>query len=216
MGSCSKDTEGTTWITYYPQITLSGDIYMNWEAGQAFQDPGVTVIMNEQDVTEQMEVTSDMDLSNPKPGFYTINYSFTTPDGIVAAGKRYIGVYAASAPLAGYYATQGESNRNGAAFVGSNFFPIKVSADGSDYAVSDLLGGYYDQGRGYGANYALSGVLSVDAAGVVSLKSWKPCPGWPDNPVESFTPGTYDASSKTLHWIVGYAGTPFDIYITKL
>lgn len=214
--SCSKDTEDTTWVTYYPQMTLKGEVYMNWESGNAFQDPGVTIIMNDEDVTDKMVVTSNMDMSNPKPGFYTINYGFTNPDGIVASSTRYIAVYSADDPLQGYYTTGAESNRSGATFAVGQFFPIRVQSAAAGYAVNDLLGGYYDLGRGYGANYALQGVLSVGADGVVNLVSYTPCPGWPDNGVEGFESGSYDAATKTLHWVVGYAGTPFDVYITKL
>lgn len=216
MGGCSKDTEDTTWVTYYPQMTMKGDTYMNWEAGKAFQDPGVTIVMNNEDVTDQMVLSTQMNLSDPQPGFYTLTYGFTNPDGIVANSTRYVAVYSAEDPIAGYYATDPESNRSGTAFAVGQFFPIKVQATNGGYAVNDLLGGYYDLGRGYGSNYALPGVLSVDGNGTVNLESWSPCPGWPDNGVESFEPGSYDATTKTLHWTVGYAGTPFDVYVTKL
>lgn len=216
MSACSKDTEDTTWVTYYPQITMNGDTYVNWEAGKAFQDPSATVVMDGTDVTEQMEVITEMNMSDPKPGFYTVTYAFTNPDGIVAASTRYVSVYPKDDTIQGYYTTDANSNRNGAAFTSGGSFIISVKATSGGYAINDLLGGYYDQGRGYGSNYAMKGVLSVDAAGTVDLVSWQPCPGWPDNPAEGFTPGTYDASTGTLHWTVDYAGTPFDIYITKL
>ena len=217
MGSCSKDTEGTTWITYYPQINISGEIYMNWEAGVPFQDPGVTVIMNEEDVTDQMVVTTDMDLSNPKPGFYTINYGFTNPEGIVASGSRYVAVVSADAPLAGYYSTSNASTVNGKAFVGSRFIPVSLEAVDGGYEVSDLLGGYYEYVAGYGYRYALSAVVNVDASGAMTLVTEHPiCPGWATTAMGGFGPGSYDAATKTFHWNVKYPSTPYEIYITKL
>lgn len=215
MGGCSKDTEDTTWVTYYPQMTLKGDTYMNWEAGKAFQDPGVTVIMNNEDVTDQMVSSTEMNLSDPQPGYYTITYGFTNPDGIVANSTRYVAVNPTDYPLAGYYIIDASSNRSGATFADGKQFPIKVTGTNEGYVVEDLLGGYYSLGRGYGSNYALQGIISVDTNGSVDLVSYTPCPGWPDNAIESFELSSYDASTKTLHWVVGYAGTPFDIYMTK-
>lgn len=216
FGGCSKDTEDTTWVTYYPQMTVKGDTYINWEAGKAFQEPGVTIVMNDEDVTDQMVVTSEMDMANPQPGFYTISYGFTNPDGIVARSTRYVAVYSPEEPLQGYYATSPESSRSGTLFAVGAFFPIQVKATNGSYEVNDLLGGYYALGRGYGSDYALKGVLAIADSGEVSLESSSPCPGWPDNPVEGFESGSYDSATETLHWVVGYAGTPFDIYITKL
>lgn len=218
MGACSKDTENTTWVTYYPQMTVEGDLYLNWEAGRAFQDPGVTVVMNGEEMSADLvTVSTNMDLNNPQPGFYTITYGFTNPEGIVAQATRNIAVYPASDPVVGYYVTDAKSTRSGSeAYAAGKFFPIKVTASNGAYAVNDLLAGYYDLGRGYGSNYALAGVLSIGAGGTITLDSWKACPSWPDNPVEDFGNASYDAATKTFHWIVDYAGTPFDVYITKL
>ncbi len=218
MGACSKDTENTTWVTYYPQMTVEGDLYVNWEAGRAFQDPGVTVIMNGEEMsTDLVTVSTSMDLANPQPGFYTITYGFTNPEGIVAQATRNIAVYPASDPIVGYYVTDANSLRSGSeAFAAGKFFPIKVTASNGAYAVNDLLGGYYDLDRGYGSGYALPGVLSIGTGGELNLDSYTKIAGWPDNEVEDFDDATYDASTKTFHWVVGYAGTPFDIYITKL
>ena len=218
MGACSKDTEGTTWVTYYPQMTVEGDLYVNWEAGKAFQDPGVSVVMNNEEVSSDLvTVTTTMDLTNPQPGFYTITYGFANPEGIVAQSTRYVAVYPASDPVQGYYVTGDQSTRSGSeAFAAGKFFPIKVKANNGAYEVNDLLGGYYELGRGYGSAYALAGVLSIGADGALTLDSYTKIGGWPDNAVENFGSASYDAATKTLHWVVGYAGTPFDVYITKL
>lgn len=217
MGACDKETENTTWVTYYPQMTMEGDLYVNWEAGTAFQDPGVTIVMNEEDVSDQAVVSTSMDLANPQPGFYTITYGFTNPEGIVAQSTRYVAVYSSSAAIQGYYMTAANSMRSGSeAYAAGKFFPIKVEAKNGAYAINDLLAGYYDLGRGYGSDYALAGVVSIGAGGDLTLDSWSACPKWPDNAVESFGNGTYDSATKTFHWVVGYAGTPFDVYITKL
>lgn len=218
MGACSKDTENTTWVTYYPQMNVEGDLYVNWEAGRAFQDPGVTVIMNSEEVSADLvTVTTNMDLANPQPGFYAITYGFTNPEGIVAQATRNVAVYPASDPVVGYYVTDEQSTRSGSeTFAAGKFFPIKVTAASGGYAVEDLLGGYYSLGRAYGAAYNLAGVLGIGASGDVTLEDYTKIGGWPDNAVESFASASYDAATKTFHWVIGYAGTPFDVYITKL
>ena len=47
-GSCSKDTEDTTWITYYPQMTLKGfgtDITMNSRRGYSQSEMNDNVLL---------------------------------------------------------------------------------------------------------------------------------------------------------------------------
>ena len=214
LGSCSKDTEGLTGIPYYPVIELDGPVYDTAVAGTPFSDPGFSALLNGEDYTDHVEIITKMDLSNPKPGYYTITYSATNTDGFSASATRYVLVSENSDPVSGYYTVNTESFRdfNGIVFYGGYPEVIYANADGT-YHVSDLMGGWYQYRDGYGVNYAMSGDISVDADGNVSLIN-SYVPGWQDS-ANSLTEGTFDAATGTLKYVVNYS-TSFIIFNVTL
>lgn len=221
MGACSKETEDQTWIvTYGPDIEIIGETYQCWKAGVPYTDPGVNVTLDGKPLSDPVTVSTSMNFEDPKPGFYSIVYSLTTPDGKVAQGSRNVAVYSDLYPAQGWYKTNmAESNRAGTTFLnrlGDLDCYVKVSArfDG-DYNVEDLLGGFYNIGFAYGGNYCLSGVIHIDSSNVVSLLS-SYCSGWKDA-AEGFEDGSFDPATSTLLWSVEYTSvSPFNVTMTKV
>lgn len=91
--SCDKDTEDISTITYYPILTMEGDQFMTIQAGNAYVEPGVGVMIGETAVDPTIEGTVDAST----PGVYTLTYSATNEDGYSASIKRFVGVIAADA-----------------------------------------------------------------------------------------------------------------------
>lgn len=224
MGACSKDTEDQTWIvTYEPDMEILGESYQCWKAGVPYTDPGVNVTLDGKPLSQPVTVSTSMDFDNPQPGFYTILYSLSTPDGMVAKGSRNVAVYSDLFPAQGWYKTEmSESSRTGADYsytyltrLGNKSMYVKVSArfDG-DYNVSDLLGGFYNNGFGYGSRYTLAGQINIGDSNELTLVE-SSCTGWSDK-ASSFENGSFDPSTGSLHWVVGYASSKFDVTMTKV
>ncbi len=100
--------------------------------------------------------------------------------------------------IEGFYEIQPNSYR---LYKGNNetygdFYTIQIidNSDGT-YYVDDLLGGWYCQRAGYGANYSMTGNIAITADGTVSLKDSYVI-GWNDG-LKSLT-GTYNADSATF------------------
>ena len=69
--SCEDDsTEGLTFITYYPTLTLEGESFVVAEKGTAYQDPGYSATLQGEDVTDQVEVTSNVNMN--QSGLYSV------------------------------------------------------------------------------------------------------------------------------------------------
>ena len=217
-GACSKE-HNEPWVVNYPEVNYEGNSRLYWEAGTPFVAPGLTAVIDGEDVTNTLVMTTSMNVENPQPGYYTVNYTYPMTGTSVALLTIEVFVTDASDKISGWYTTDPESvheNESGPeSFAAGKDFTLTIlkKADGT-YAISDLLGGYYDQGRGYGSGYALRGVFDIDGSDV-TLDSYTVISGWSTNPVEDFADGSYDADTNSLHWVVEYAGTPFDIYITK-
>ena len=81
------------------------------------------------------------------------------------------------------------------------------------YFVDDILGGYYGQRAGYGANYYLEGNISIADDGTVTLNS-SFCNGWGDS-AKTMTGGKWDAATKTFTWCTVYANMDFNVIMTK-
>lgn len=200
--ACSKDTEDTTWVTYYPQMTLEGSQQMTWKEGVPFVDPGIVVMMNGEDVSDQVSVSSNMNMSNPQPGIYNITYGFVTPDGITAASSREVLVIGTSAPMAGYYL-----NVEGACYYVdggnvpfSNTKPISVVGTGeaNTYRVSDLMA--RSMQYWYNWDNQCPGVITINADNTLTLVSNQDN-GWGVNPfIRTWQDATYDPDTKTFAW----------------
>ncbi|MDE6422751.1 MAG: DUF5012 domain-containing protein [Muribaculaceae bacterium] len=213
FASCSKDTEGLTGITYYPVLELQGPVYDTAVAGTPFQDPGCTASLNGEDYSSNIVVTTKMDLSNPKPGYYSVVYSATNSDGFSASVTRYVLVSENTDPISGYYTTNGDSFRdyNGQVFYGGYPEVVYANGDGT-YHISDLLAGWYEYRAGYGSAYALGGEIKVDDDGTITLIS-SFLSGWGDS-ANGLTDGVFDAEAGTIKYVVSYTDYPFLFNVT--
>ncbi|MBQ3752401.1 MAG: DUF5012 domain-containing protein [Prevotella sp.] len=208
LTSCDgdKDSEGQSRFTYYPILELKGDGYMVVDKGTTFQDPGYTATLNGEDVSNQVNVNSNVNMG--KSGVYTVVYSIKNSDGITANAKRTVVVLDPNSAVEGFYLNQADSYRlrEGAQVAyGSPFETLIIDNGDGTYAVDDLLGGWYCQRVGYGTNYAMAGVISIEDGSVVCEDAH--VPGWNDGP-DDFE-GSFDATTSTFHLNVLYAGMNF-------
>ena len=72
------------------------------------------------------------------------------------------------------------------------------------FAVSDFLGGWYDQGAAYGASYAMKGYFKLNADNTIEPLS-SLVAGWGDS-MYNMTGGKYDPETGQITWSVDYAG----------
>ncbi|MBQ7530633.1 MAG: DUF5012 domain-containing protein [Paludibacteraceae bacterium] len=215
---CEKESEGLTNITYFAEIILEGDDYMVVAKGSTFVDPGFTASMKGEDVTDKVEVSSDVDTS--VSGIYTITYSIVNADGFPASASRTVVVLDASDPVEGMWKLdQANSQRiyNGgapAAYKGAFEFLIIKQDDGT-YYVEDLMAGWYAQGAGYGSAYAMEAIIDIADDGTISLLASQ-VPGWGDS-ADGLTDGLYDAATNTITYKLFYAEViEFDVTINKV
>ena len=85
--SCDDEsTEGMTRITYYAKLSLEGDKTLYVDKGSEFVDPGYSAIMEGEDVTDMVEVSSNVNTA--KSGVYSISYSIVNNDGFYSTASR--------------------------------------------------------------------------------------------------------------------------------
>ncbi|WP_090468825.1 immunoglobulin-like domain-containing protein [Mucilaginibacter sp. OK268] len=99
LTACNKDNfnyksgyVGSSKITTYPTITVTGDDYLIVKTGAAFTDPGATAKAGTADI--KVVATS---ISTSTPGVYTITYTATNVDGFSATASRHVIVYTTDA-----------------------------------------------------------------------------------------------------------------------
>jgi hypothetical protein len=69
---------GISKVAYYPSIQINGAKFAAITAGQAYDDPGATALLNGDTIPYTTSMT--IGISTPA-GVYTINYTATSPDG---------------------------------------------------------------------------------------------------------------------------------------
>lgn len=210
--SCENDsTEGLTFITYYPTLTLEGESFITAPKGSPYQDPGYSATLQGEDVTDQVEVTSNVNTN--QSGLYSVTYSITNEDGFAKTASRQVLVVDPNDPIENLYTTTADSYRMSGATktVYGKSFKLYILANGDGtYTINDMLGGYYDQRAGYGSAYAMVGVFTVAEDGTITALSGDVA-GWGDS-MDYVEDGKYDAATGTISWKVGYAG--MDFYVT--
>jgi len=213
---CEKESLGKTSITYYAEITLEGEETMVVAKGSTFVEPGFKAVMAGKDVSDQVQVSSNVDTS--KSGIYTISYSVVNPDGFVATNNRTVIVLDLSDAVEGFWRVDMAASFrvfNGATsgYKGAFEFLIIKRADGY-YDVEDLMAGWYAQGAGYGDNYAMKAVVDIAGDGTITLLASKVA-GWGDS-ADFLNDGKYDAATSTITYTLGY-GRPdneIDFHVT--
>lgn len=211
LTSCGEDsTAGMTDITYYAELTLEGETTMYVDKGDAYEEPGYSAVMNGEDVTDQVEVTSNVDTSTS--GVYTITYSIVNEDGFYTTSTRTVIVLDPNDPIEGYWDTDENNYRDyeGQTAYGDSYEILIINNGDGTYYVEDLLGGWYYYRAGYGSSYAMTGNIAIDGSTVTLVDSY--IAGWGDG-LDYLDQGTYDATTETLSWHVSYAGY-LEFYVT--
>ena len=208
LTGCDKDSEGLTKITTYAVIDLDGGSLVKVNKGATFTDPGFTAIQGTEDVTANVTVSGNVNTA--RCGFYTLTYSVVNPDGFPATASRTVMVVDPDNFASAYLASCKYGSRS---YSGLKIM-ITDNGDGT-YAIDDLAGGLYCQGRypGYEAygydfwyddNLKLDGSTVTLAAGMGSGTNWY----WKE-PLDCLN-GTYDAETGTVTYLAAFSGDADD------
>lgn len=217
--SCDKETEDISRITYYCKLDLKGGAVEFVSLGGTYTEQGWVATENNEDVADKVTVTGTVNAQ--VAGIYPLVYSVNNSDGYPTSVERKVIVYdtTPSVIATGFYHVDASSSRSalGAAagtpateFATEPPITIYQTAPGKFY-ISDLFGGYYSIGRGYGVRYDISGIVSFDGTNF-SLVSSNATP-WGDK--HSAVKGTYNAETKTLKLQVDYATFTFHLNIVE-
>lgn len=215
LTGCDKDTTaGFTSITNYPSLTLKGSTTFFTAINQPFVDPGFTAELNGVDVSDEIEVVSDVDTN--VAGIYTVSYTATSPDGFKFPLSRtvYVADLTPSVISLGYHSVAVGTYRlrAGVTIKYSGYDILIMQVSPGEFYISDFLGGYYDQRAGYGANYACKGKFKLNADNTLTLVE-SSVAGWQDS-LTDLVSGIYDPAAGTLSWNAKYAGMDFNVIIT--
>ena len=206
LTACSKETENVSYVTNYAVFDLAGDDVVRVTIGDDYVEPGVKATENGEDVSSKIKVTSDF--VKDEFGLFSVKYSIINSDGYPATASREIVVV--------------DPDDNGP----QGYFPIHNTRDGSAeeydvdicfyctddpgvYYVTDLAGGFYDQGRGYGLLYRVPGTISIAEDGTISLEEAGLCQGFGGG-ADAVT-GTFNFDTKEFHISTNYLGMVFNM-----
>ncbi|MBR5038858.1 MAG: DUF5012 domain-containing protein [Prevotella sp.] len=228
--SCNDDNDELTdsRLTYYVNLELQGDEMMLVPIGSTFTDPGCKATLAGQDYTSNVIVKGANDVDPNKVGFYDISYSAINKDGFSASVNRTVVVYdpSVTASIAGTYSTDMGATLYGknkltfadrAAYYGntSECVGIKFTeyVPGIFYC-NDLFGGWYEQIRGYGNSYAMTGYVCLNPDNTITLLS-SYVKGWGDG-LDYIDNGVYDPETGQISYNLSYAGSILiDVVLNK-
>ena len=235
MTGSTNDPDGLTQITYYPVFTLEGGDVYTIGVGETCTGPGYSAVEGTEDVTSKVAVSIvDINgepvntISTAEPTLYTVTYSAVNADGFSASTQRTVFVYdpPVTYSLAGTYSTDmqatiyqsnGKTFADRAAYYGNTDQCTGIEftelAPGI-YYVNDIFGGWYEQIRAYGSNYAMTGYLCLNGDNTISLMS-SYINGWGDS-LDYIENGKVDPETGTISYSLSYAGQIFmDIVLNK-
>ncbi len=215
FSSCDDETtKGFTDITYYPSLDVLGDPVVIVDKGAAYDDAGCYAELNGEDVTDQVEIISDVDTD--EPGVYSINYSITNSDGFSVTGSRtvYVADPTPSIISNGIHTVADGTYRfwysSSATVAFSGYEIIILQIEPGVFYISDFMGGYYDQRAGYGSNYAMTGTFQLNADNTITpLSSY--VAGWGDS-MDAMSETSVDATTGQIKYKMGYAAL-MDFYM---
>gem|GEM_PF-5504696 len=185
VGGCSKTTEGVTGITYYPSFELETPYLV--AIGDIYSEPGYAAYEGDDDITSKVSYAIyDADgnqvssISTSECAYYTVVYSATNVDGMTGTATREVFVYdpdVTVVPSTDVTVDMDKSTYNASAtyaaraagYGKTSQSSVTVSSIGGNiYSISDLLGGWYSQIRGYGSGYNFPSYFSVAQDGSIS------------------------------------------------
>ncbi len=219
LTACEDETsQDISTITYYINFELEGDETMYLPVGTAYVEPGFTAMEGDQDVTSSVVTSGSVDGNTV--GLYTITYSAVNQDGFSSSTSRTVIVYdpTVTTDISGTYRAADGCYRywieDASVSAFSGFTVTLTQLAPGFYTISDYMGGYYDQGVGYGAAYAMTGYLKQNADNTLEAVSGTVA-GWGDS-YDSFDNGVYDPATGTISYELAYAQSMiFYITLTK-
>ncbi len=149
--SCERETVtgNVSRVTYFVDLILKGEELIFLKLNENFTDPGAEANEKGAPVT----VTKKGAVSTATAGFYRLSYSASNSDGFSSEVTRTVIVYE-DKPVTGIYNGTRVGRTGGLILISSN-------PDGS-FHISDLLGGYYEYGQGFGPDYAAPATLTLN------------------------------------------------------
>jgi len=215
LSGCEKNitTQDQSTITHFVTFEIKGVNAYNETAvalGSDYVDQGVVAMEGEEDVSSSVTVSGEVDTSTP--GVYTISYSATNKDGYSSSAVRTVIVYDPNASLSSTDLTGSYDGIRVDAGAGGTV-DIHQVIPGIFY-VSDMLGGYYAQSKGYGKAYAAPGYFTLNSDNSISFITGY-VSGW-GSPVTG-TGAVYDPTTKTIAFtstIVAF-DFAFDVQLTS-
>ena len=211
-----ESSRDISYVTTYAVLTPNGDADLFWQKNTPFVDPGCVAFEGETDITDQITVKSNVDVT--KYGKYAVTYSAVNSDGFAASFTRNVYVCDKTASLNGVYTSNIVRDNDGTVGKRGPYSVIIYGIDGGQYWISDLIGGWYDFGSGYGSTYAGSAIIKINPDNTISIVSADPMAwGYPCE-LTSGTTSTYDPSTKTLVLNTNMEDAPtmkFTVTLTK-
>jgi hypothetical protein len=192
---CEREltSEGVSRVTTYAVVNLNGDYPMFLEVGEAYNEPGAST-----ETGDPVTISGTVDPNTP--GVYDVNYSATNVDGFVNTVTRTVYVSNTGdlvSSIEGLYTCTVERIDPAEIHEGIQFVRIWKTGDNT-YELSDALGGFYANGRGYGSAYAGIGatITANDIPSNDFLFTDAYVPGWGD--YATITDLTVDPETKTI------------------
>ena len=218
--SCSDEEYTDTTLTYYVDLQILGDEFTLVPLGTPYEDAGCTAELQGEDYTSQLIVEGIEDIDVNTVGFYDVTYSAVNADGYAISASRTVCVYDpdVTVSLAGEYEPDmnatgyGTNGRTFADYAASYGFTSQCTGITFEevvpgiYYVNDLFGGWYNEIRGYGSKYVMTGYVNLDPDNNIHLLS-SYISTWGDGLDE--LEGTYDPETKTISYSLSYAGVVF-------
>jgi len=197
LSACDEETsKDASYVTTYATMELNDSKELFWQMGSPFVDPGVTAFEGDIDLADKVVVDSDVDAD--EYGQYSINYSAKNSDGFAASISRNVYICEKAAAMNGVYTSTIVRDNNGTVSKRGPFKVVIFGVEDGNYAITDLIGGWYEFGSSYGPAYAGSGVIKLNPNNTLSVVSADPMAwGYPCE-LTSGTTSTYDPTTKTL------------------
>ncbi len=208
--SCDDSDQHTdTRVTNYFTLSVNGDDVVYVDANSTYTDAGCSAELAGEDASDKVVVDNPVNTS--KIGPYTVVYTATNSDGFSVSASRTVYV---GKPVTGAVSEGSFRKTAAGAIVNWSGFDIEMLTDGNGlYWVEDLMGGYYEQRAGYGANYSMKGFLKVNADNTVDMVGGGNVVGWGDA-YDAFKGGQFNPATNTISYCVVYAGMDFNVVLT--
>lgn len=204
--------------TFLPKMELQGNSFVQVACNNTYTDAGIEVTEGGNSLDFDVAINGSYFGATDVAGAdnYVIAYSAVNKDGIPGSAFREVVVEPCNdgtpGDLSGLY-TSNTLRSNGEGYDVSNVFVVRTGAN--TFAISDLVGGFYDLGRGYGSDYACKGsIITVNDLGSNDITvSQGQFPVWGN--VVDVTDISVSGSTITFSVLADFGGE-WDMVLTRL